>query len=85
MTDDNKHGAYPFNADGDLILRERQEFGMELCNGVNQGPILTFTPDGRVLIGANLKPDEAAQQFLAVLAQIYPQWLRDPQQEAVQK
>lgn len=46
----------------------------------NPQPLLTFTPDGRIVIGDGLKPDEAAWLFLESLARMYPDWLRNPVQ-----
>lgn len=40
--------------------------------------ILTLTHDGKIEVGANVAPDEAAQKFLEALAKLYPQWLRNP-------
>lgn len=38
-------------------------------------PIVTFHGDGRITLGPDAKPDEAATQFLEVLKVAFPQWI----------
>lgn len=40
--------------------------------------ILTMHSDGRITLGHFAKPDEAVNEFLLVLAELYPHWLRAP-------
>jgi len=36
--------------------------------------ILTLTGDGRVVLGKGVKPTQAAQEFLKILQEMYPNW-----------
>lgn len=52
---------------------------------MNNEPLVIFHHDGRITLGANAKPDEAAREFLRILSEMYPQWISDCAKKMVTK
>jgi len=42
------------------------------------GPLITFHRDGRITVAEDAQPTETARKVLEALAQMWPQWIRDP-------
>jgi hypothetical protein len=57
----------PLVVRGDIIFRAD-----------HNSTILTLTANGQIRVGPGVKPDEAAQRFLEILSELYPQWICKP-------
>lgn len=64
--------------EGQVLLFQGQQPGNLMFYASGPKLILSLHPDGTMAIGPEFKPDEAAKEFLNVLAEFWPHYVRKP-------